>query len=95
MATSPNFVEILKRHKAWADRYLLIWELIIFLLFVGAYVLMDLSDFDAATDTDAFILLATMVLAAVIWQGIGLGVARVHMLLHGIDPGNDPMREGR
>ena len=54
----------------------------------------DLEQFgvDIAERSAAFILLGVMVLVAAIWQSTGLGVARVHALLNGIDL-EPPLRE--
>ena len=48
-------------------------------------MLFEQAGIGAAERAGAFVLLAAMVLATAIWQAVGLGVARVHMLLDGID----------
>ncbi|TIX79698.1 MAG: hypothetical protein E5V24_24620 [Mesorhizobium sp.] len=60
-------------------------QLLILLLFTGVYLLFERSGLGATERLGAFILLAAMVLAAAVWQAVGLSVARVHMLLEGID----------
>jgi hypothetical protein len=45
----------------------------------------DQSGIDAAERACALVFLACMILVAAIWQAVGLGVARVHMVLSGID----------
>jgi hypothetical protein len=85
MDTEPDDLRILRLHKTWADRHILIWQFFILLLFGGIYFLLEKSGIDAAERAGAFVLLAVMVLAATIWLAVALGVARVHMLLKGID----------
>jgi hypothetical protein len=85
MSTEPNGLQILRLHKTWADRYMLLWQVFIFLLFAGVYFLFDQSGVGPAERTSAYVLLATMVLAAAVWQAVGLGVARVHMLVAGVE----------
>lgn len=85
MNTEPDNIQILRLHKTWADRHILLWQIFILLLFGGIYFLLEKSGVDAAEQAGAFVLLAVMVLAATIWLAVALGVARVHMLLKGID----------
>jgi len=85
MNKAPSDLQILRLHKTWADRYTMLWQLFILLLFGGIYFLLDQSGIDAIERAGAFVLLAAMVLAAAIWQAVGLGVARIHMLLNGVD----------
>jgi hypothetical protein len=85
MSTEPEDIRIIRLHKKWADGYTLLSQLLILLLFTGVYLLFEQSGLGAAERTGAFILLTAMVLATAIWQAVGLGVARVHMLLEGID----------
>jgi hypothetical protein len=85
MNGEPDFVRISRLHKKWADGYTLLSQLLILLLFTGVYFLAEQSNVGAAERTGAFVLLATMVLATAIWQAVGFGIARVHMLLEGID----------
>jgi hypothetical protein len=86
---------ILRLHKTWADRYTLFWQVFILILFSGIYVLLDQTDIDPAERASAFVLLASMVLAAAVWQAVGLGVARVHMLLAGVDLNQRSNRHAR
>ena len=72
-------------HKRWADGYILLWQLFIFLLFGGIYFVLEQMSVDAQERTAALVLLAAIVLVSAIWQATGLGIARVHMLLNGID----------
>ena len=85
MNGEPDFVRIIRLHKKWADGYTLLSQLVILLLFTGVYLLSEHAGIGAAERTGAFVLLTAMVLATAIWQAVGLGVARVHMLLDGID----------
>lgn len=82
---NPDRIRIIKLHKRWADGYTLLWQVFVFFLFGGIYVGLEQFGIGAAERAAAFILLAVMVLVAAIWQSTGLGIARVHMLLDGID----------
>ena len=82
---NPDTIRIIKLHKRWADRWTLLWQLFAFLLFGGIYIGLEQFSVGAAERSAAFILLSVIVLVAAIWQSTGLGVARVHMLLNGID----------
>jgi hypothetical protein len=82
---NPDRIRIIKLHKRWADGYTLLWQMFVFLLFGGIYVGLELFGIGAAERAAAFVLLAVMVLVAAIWQSTGLGIARIHMLLDGID----------
>jgi hypothetical protein len=81
----PERIRIIKLHKRWADGYTLFWQIFVVLLFGGFYFILEQFGVGASERTAAFVLLAVMVLIAAIWQSTGLGIARVHMLLRGID----------
>ena len=85
MNAEPDFVRIIRLHKRWADGYTLLSQMLILLLFTAVYLLFEQAGLGTAERTGAFVLLGTVVLAAAIWQAVGLGVARVHMLLDGMD----------
>jgi hypothetical protein len=85
MSAESDDLRILRLHKTWADRYTLLWHIPIFMMFGGVYFPFDQSGIDREDRTSALVLLAATTLAAAIWQAVGLGVARVHMLLAGID----------
>jgi hypothetical protein len=57
----------------------------ILILFGGIYVFLEQLGVDAADRAGALVLLAIMVLVAAVWQAVGLGIARVRMVLRGID----------
>lgn len=78
-------IRIIKLHKRWADGWTLLWMIFAFLLFGGIYIGLEQLGVGAAEQMAAFILLSVMVLVAAIWQSAGMGVARVHMVLNGID----------
>ncbi len=78
-------VRILKLHKRWADRYTLAWLGFAVLLLTGFQFVLDRAGIEAAERTMLMLLLALVVLVAAIWQAIGLGVARIHMVLRGIN----------
>jgi hypothetical protein len=82
---NPDRIRIIKLHKRWADGLTLLWQILALLLFGGIYIGLEQFGVGAAERSAAFILLGVMVLVEAIWQSTGLGVARVHMLLSGID----------
>lgn len=82
---NPDRIRIIKMHKRWADGYTLLWQMFVLLLFGGIYIGLEQIGVGAAERAAALILLSVMVLVAAIWQSTGLGIARVHMLLDGID----------
>jgi hypothetical protein len=64
---------------------MLFWQIFVVLLFGGIYFVLEQFGAGAAERTAALILLAVMVVVAAFWQSTGLAIARVHMLLRGID----------
>ena len=82
---NPDRIGILKLHKRWADLWTLLWQIFALLLFGGICIGLEQFGVGAADRAAALILLGVMVLVAAIWQSTGLGVARVHILLNGID----------
>lgn len=78
-------LEVIRQHKRWADRYLVIWIVLIIFLFGGVHVLLESAALPLEARTGPYILLAAIVLAGAIWQAAGLAVARIHMLLQGND----------
>jgi hypothetical protein len=82
---NPDRIRIIKLHKRWADGLTLLWQIFALLLFGGIYIGLEQFGVGAVERSAAFTLLGVMVLIAAIWQSTGLGIARVHMLLNGID----------
>ncbi len=82
---NPERIRIIKLHKRWADGYTLLWQIFVVLLFGGIYFILEQFGAGAAERTASFVLLAVTVLIAAIWQSTGLCLARVHMLIRGID----------
>ncbi len=78
-------LRILKLHKQWADRYLLIWLVFALALLSGFEFFLERAGIDAAERAGIVALLAVLILLAAIWQVAGLAVARVHMIIAGID----------
>src|SRR5271169_227970 len=78
-------VRILKLHKGWADKYTLLWQVFILLLFGGIYFFLEQLGVDAAERSNALMVLSTMVLTAAIWQAAGLAIARIDMVFRGIN----------
>ena len=86
MKPETDKTRILRLHKTWADGYTLLWLLLIIVLFAAIHFLLEQVGAEAAERVGALVLLSAIVIAAAIWQAVGLGVARIHMLLEGIDP---------
>jgi hypothetical protein len=78
-------VRIIKLHKHWADRYSLIWLGFALLLFTGFQFVLDRAGIETAERTGVMLLLGLIVLLAAIRQAVGLGIARLHMIVKGID----------
>ena len=55
------------------------------ILFTGFQFAMDRAGIETAERTAVGLLLGLIVLLAAIWQAVGLGIARVHMIVQGID----------
>jgi hypothetical protein len=87
MPPEPEHLRLIRLHKTWADRHTILWQIIIVVLFGGIYAFLGETQASASDRTDILVLLAVMVLSTVVWQAVGLGVARVHMLMAGIDLG--------
>jgi hypothetical protein len=82
---TPERMRILKLHKHWADRYLLIWLVFALALLTGFKIFLDHTDVEPADRTALLALLGLIILLSAIWQAAGLAVARVHMIIAGID----------
>jgi hypothetical protein len=78
-------VRIIKLHKRWADGYTLIWLGSAVLLVAGLQFVLDRSGIAAAERTGVVLLIVLVLILAAIWQAVGLGIARVHMIVRGID----------
>jgi hypothetical protein len=85
MSIEPKRLQIIKLHKKWADGLTLLWLLIILPVFGAAYFLFEQTAFLAEERNGAFILLAVIVILTVIWQAVGLGIARMHMIFEEIN----------
>lgn len=76
--------EIIKLHKAWADRYTIVWQIIAVGVIAGIYILTQQIEVAPQERTNALILLAAIVIVSAVWQAAGLAVARIHMIVRGI-----------
>ena len=55
------------------------------LLVTGLQFVLDRAGIEAGERTGVVLLIVLIVALAAIWQAVGLGVARVHMVIRGID----------
>ena len=85
MNGEPEHFRMLRLHKSWADRYTILWLIFIVIQFGGIYLVLGEVQTNPPVRTDSLILLAVITLTVVVWQAVGLGVARVHMLIAGLD----------
>ncbi|WEX90086.1 hypothetical protein PZN02_005440 [Sinorhizobium garamanticum] len=85
MDAETDQLRIIRLHKRWADRYTLLSQALILILFAAIYFLFDRAGLGAAERVGAFVLLGTIILATIIWQALGLAIARLHMLHDGLD----------
>jgi hypothetical protein len=86
MQQQLDYKAVIKLHKAWADRFMIIWYLLAVALFAGISFLMDDSAVEAGMRTNGYILLAAILVIGAIWQAAGMTIARIHMLMEGIVP---------
>jgi hypothetical protein len=77
---------IIKLHKTWADRFMILWFVFVVTLFAGISLLLSDSSMEAGTRTNGYILLAAIVTIGAVWQAAGMTIARIHMLMEGIVP---------
>lgn len=87
MAVDPRRIEIIRQHKHWCDRYVVLSIGAILTIFVGGAVVMDQLRVTAADRSSIDVMLATIVLAVIIWNAAGMAVAEIHALLEGRKPG--------
>ena len=92
MNGEPDYVRIIRIYKRWADVYTLLSQILILALFAAVYFLFDQAGLGAAERAGAFVLLATIILATIVWQALGLAIARLHMLRDGFDLEQRPPR---
>ena len=87
MTVDPRRIEIIRRHKHWCDRYVVLSIGVILTIFVGGAVVMDQLHVTAADRASIDVMLATIVLAVIIWNAAGMAVAEIHALLEVKKPG--------
>jgi hypothetical protein len=85
MTPDTERARILKLHKSWANGLTVLWQLIAFLLFGAVFFLFDQAGMSADERIGAFVLLGVMIVLAALWQAVGLGVARIHMIVRDLD----------
>ena len=85
MVLVPEKVRIIKLHWTWANGLTLLSQVIAFLLFGAVFLLFEQVGMPTGERNGAFVLLGVMILIAVIWQAVGLGIARIYMIVKGLD----------
>jgi hypothetical protein len=87
MAVDPRRIAIIRQHRHWCDRYVVLSIGVILTVFVGAVVVMDQLRIATADRAGMYVMLATIVLAVIIWNAAGMAVVEIHSLLEGGKPG--------
>ena len=82
---TPEQVRIFKLHKGWADRYALLWFGFALLLMAGIQFVLKHAGVDASDRIAVLLLIALIIILMAIWQAVGLGIARIHMIVRGIE----------
>lgn len=85
MIVETPSARIIRIHKKWADGLTIIWQILVVAVFGGLFLLLEHLQADPQDRNSSLILLAAVVIVSAIWQAAGLAVARVHMLMQGID----------
>jgi hypothetical protein len=88
-----DYKAVIKLHKSWADRFMILWFVFTVTLFAGVSFLLNDSAMEAGTRTNAYILLAVIVIVGAVWQAAGMTIARVHMLMEDIAPPDSKKRK--
>ncbi|WP_050421050.1 hypothetical protein [Bradyrhizobium tropiciagri] len=82
---TPDTVRIIKLHKRWADGYTVIWLIFALLLLSGIKFALESGGVAAPEQSTILLLLAVLILIVAIWQAVGMGIARIHMIIRDID----------
>jgi predicted metal-binding membrane protein len=69
----------------WADRYMAVWHACMLAVYGGAFLLLKAVGAAPLERTDAYIILGALLIVGAVWQAAGLTLARVHMLLDGVN----------
>jgi hypothetical protein len=94
MQQQADYKAIIKLHKSWADRLMILWFVFVVTLFAGISLLLDESKMDAGVKTNGYILLGVIVIIGTVWQAAGMTIARLHMLMEGIAPPDSKKPKG-
>ncbi|WGS02202.1 hypothetical protein MTX26_15855 [Bradyrhizobium sp. ISRA443] len=81
----PGAMRIIKLHKRWADRHMVLRQAFTLALLAGFQFFLDNIGVQTLDRAGIEVLLATMVVMAAIWQAAGLAIARLHMILKDIE----------
>jgi len=81
MMNAERRLEVMKQHKRWCDRASLYSLIVIVAIFLAMNFLMDFLGASTADRPLPYILLATIILATIIWNAAARAVVEVHSLL--------------
>jgi hypothetical protein len=79
-------LELLKLHKKWCDRYVLYSLGVIFAIFLAISVVMDQLKASESERPGLYVVIATMMLATIIWNAAAQVVVRIHALIESLKP---------
>lgn len=81
MTKDPRRIEIFRQHKHWRDKCVVFSTGFILAVFLGAAVVMDQLRVAVAERSGIYVMLATIVMAGIVWNAAGTAVAEIHSLL--------------
>ena len=79
-------LELIKLHKKWCDRYVIYSLIVILIIFIAISVIMDQLNASDAMRPLVYILVATMILATIIWNAVALAVVEIQAVIEGRTP---------
>jgi protein-S-isoprenylcysteine O-methyltransferase Ste14 len=72
------------KHKRWAD----FWSAVSIVLSIGLFTfvsyIMDETNASADARIGAYVLLATIILAVVVWQAVAIGIAKLELAMKSV-----------
>lgn len=83
MNADQHRVELARTHRRWCNRFAVYSIGVILAEFIAAVLIMDRLRVPAAERSGVYVMLATIVLAVIIWNAAGIAVTEIHALLEG------------